>query len=514
MRCQIEGMTATAAIEQANIRRPGRFAALRTALDADLSRPVAFVLLALAYVASRAPFIDNGYGTKPDAWRIALTDYWLWDHGELYPSRLPGYPVPELAYATVIKGGWIATNSLTVAISLLGVWFFARIVRELKLPAPALLVAGFAFNPLLWINSMNTMDYSWALTFIMGAYYFLLIDRTMIAALVLGLAVGSRLPSASFVVPYSFFLWRSGHREQIPAFAAIVAAVAAVAFAPIIWTYHLRFLNFYDAGVGYREVFRLLSKDALGLAGSAALFVACVVSWRRLARIPGDAVRDTNVAVWAIAVVLVSATFFRLPHEAAYLMPLFPFAYLLIGRYLHPAALAAAVVVMVGAGFVDFTTATHEVSLGELRHMRIGQGMLLSNRDTQNAQLAYARDIANASYPENSVVMIGFVYPQFAVLNRDRLDLGILAKDRSSISRLTDKGRAVDAAAGVTYVWLLDYADFQRFQEQGATAYYTPDAGRSTAALYNFRPGLFGAQVIESGRAPGGGADTAGRNQR
>ena len=90
--------------------------------------------MALAFVASRAPFIDNGYGTKPDAWRIALSGYWLWDHHEFYPSRLPGYPVPELSYALVVKGGWVATNSLTIAVSLLGLWFFANIVRELKMP--------------------------------------------------------------------------------------------------------------------------------------------------------------------------------------------------------------------------------------------------------------------------------------------------------------------------------------------------------------------------------------------
>ncbi len=507
---------ATATIEPIEDEQRGVPPAARGVFGFDFSRPAAFVLLALAYVASRAPFIDNGYGTKPDAWRIALTDYWLWDHHAFYPSRLPGYPVPELAYATVIKGGWVATNSLTVAVSLLGVWFFARIVRELRLPAPALLVAGFAFNPLLWINSMNTMDYTWALTFILGAYYFLLVGQPMVAALVLGLAVGSRIPSASFIVPYSYFLWRSGRRDLIPRFAAIVAVVAAIAFTPIMWTYGLRFLNFYDASVGYRDVFRLMTKDALGLAGAAALGIACLVSWRQLARIPGDALRDTNVAVWCIAIVLVGATFFRLPHEAAYLMPLYPFAFLLIGRYLRPLALFGAIVVMIGAGFVDLTTATHQVTPGELRHLRIGQGMLLSNRDTQNAQLAYARDIGRTSYPRGSVVMIGFVYPQFAVLNRDRLDLGILGKDRSSISQLSDKGKAVDAANGVTYVWLLTYEDYQRFTNSyaGAPMFYTPDAGRSTTALYNYRPGLFGAQVIESGRAPGGGADTAGRNER
>ncbi len=506
--------TATESIERTDMtpgELPGR---ARGRLAFDLSRPAAFVLLAIAYVASRAPFIDNGYGTKPDAWRIALTDYWLWDHHAFYPSRLPGYPVPELGYATVIKGGWVATNSLTVAVSLLGVWFFARIVRELRLPAPALLVAGFAFNPLLWINSMNTMDYSWALTFIMGAYYFLLTGRPMLAALALGLAVGSRVPSASFIVPYSYFLWRTGRRDLVPRFVVIVAIVAALAFAPIMWTYGFRFLNFYDAKVGYRDVFRLLTKDALGLAGAAALGIACLASWRQFARIPRDALRDANVGVWCIAIVLVGATFFRLPHEAAYLMPLYPFAFLLIGRYLRPLALAGAIVVMVGAGFVDLTTATHEVTPGELRHLRIGQGMLLSNRDTQDAQLAYARDIERTPFPRGAVVMIGFVYPQFAVLNRDRLDLGILGMDRSSISQLSDKGKAFDPASGVTYVWLLTWEDYQRFKDAGAMFFYTPDAGRSTQALYNYRPGFFGAKVIESGRAPGGGADTANRTQR
>ena len=71
----------------------------------DLTQPLAFALLALAYVVSRAPFISIGYGTDPDAWRVALSGLWLWDHHEFYPSRLPGYPVPEFASAAVIKGG-------------------------------------------------------------------------------------------------------------------------------------------------------------------------------------------------------------------------------------------------------------------------------------------------------------------------------------------------------------------------------------------------------------------------
>ena len=65
-------------------------------LNFDFAAPLAFLGLAIAYAASRIPFLNGGYGTDPDAWRVALSGYWLWDHHEFYPSRLPGYPIHEL----------------------------------------------------------------------------------------------------------------------------------------------------------------------------------------------------------------------------------------------------------------------------------------------------------------------------------------------------------------------------------------------------------------------------------
>ena len=171
-------MSSAAVAEQATRQRETTHSnAVERILNFDLSQPLAFLGLAMAYVASRAPFVNIGFGTDPDAWRVAQSGYWLWDQHSFYPSRLPGYPIPEFASAAVIKGDWLATNSLTVLVSLVGLWFFARIVRELGLPNRGLLVAGFAFTPLLWINSMTTMDYMWALTFILGSYYCLIKER-------------------------------------------------------------------------------------------------------------------------------------------------------------------------------------------------------------------------------------------------------------------------------------------------------------------------------------------------
>jgi hypothetical protein len=509
--------TATPAAERATEgREPGTAGrGFQRAFSYDLSRPLAFAVLALAYVAARLPFIDNGFGTKPDAWRIALTGWWLWKHHEFYPSRLPGYPLPELGYAAVVRGGWLATNSLAIAVSLLGLWFFARIVRKVELPNAALLVVGFAFQPLLWINTMNTMDYTWALTWILGCYYFLVSRHTALAGIMLGLAIASRLPSAAMLVPAAVYLWRDGKRGELRDFVVWAAVVPMILFLPIVWKYGPDFLSFYDAKVGYRTVIRLLAKDSFGLLGTLALGAGVLLSWPRLAKLPGDIARDKHVMVWSLVVLLYTVVFLRLPHEAAYLLPLFPFGFLLIGRYFRTGVLAGVIGVMLLASFVDLTTRNHEVALSSFKELRLGQGMLLSNRDTMEAQLSFVRDIERTQVPDHSVVMIGFAYPQFAYLNRDRLQLGLLEKDTTAISQLTDKGKAVDTQHLVTYVWLLDYATFQQYLAQHADIYYTLDAGRSTQALYNYRPGLYdrppaaSVKPIDVGRGPSGGRGTA-----
>jgi hypothetical protein len=477
----------------------------------DYSQPLAFALLAIAFVVSRAPFLSIGYGTDPDAWRMALTGLWLWDHHEFYPSRLPGYPVPEFAYAAVIKGGPVATNSLTMIVSLAGVWIFARIVAKLDLPNRGLIVAGFAFTPLLWINSMTTMDYMWALTFVLASYWLLLRRSSVLAGLMFGLAVGSRATSTFMLLPFLLYMWRDGRRSEMRPFIVSMIAVALAAWAPIYWKYELNFLNFYDSKVGYLAVLRLLAKDCLGLIGAAAVVIAAALSLPRLARLPSDFIRDKNVMVWVLAIAVTAISFARLPHEAAYLIPVYPFALFIMAKYFRPAALAASLAVVVLAGFVDFTTPGEEISASALADARPGRGLVLSNRETMLTQIDFTRDLDAEldKVEQKTYVALGFVYPIYVVRNYDELNVGILDKDRDSISQLSDKGKADDRNRPITFVWLLDFDTFVRERDAEYLFMYTQDAGRSTAALYNYRLGLFGGKVIDLGRGPSGGSGAA-----
>ncbi len=505
----------------------GAFAYLRRLLDRlielEFTSPIAFASLALLFVASRAPLLNLGYGTDPDAWRVALTANYLWDEAEYLPSRLPGYPLHEFATALFIKGGWVLTNLSTVFISLVGVYLFACIARKLELQHRGVLTLAFAFTPLLWINSVTTMDYMWALTFILGAYLALLNRSPVLAGLLLGIAAGFRLTSLGMLLPFLLFVWRTDQRGSMRPLTASSLATALVAYTPALMVYGLNALNFYDQKILLEEVVKRLGKDGLGIMGALVLLTALALSFERVRRLPGDLLRDPHVLTWVAVVVVFFGTYTRLPHEIAYLIPMFPFGYFLLSRYLSRGLLVAVLSVVVVAGFVDITSDDSGVGIerSTFTTARIGKGMLLSNVDTLQSQLDFARLLRAFTSNSNeikrpAVVVTGFIYPELVVLHGDELKVGILEDDPEAISQLSDKGKAEelteDEESPVTYVWLLEYDQFQELQEQGKEIYFTPDASRSTFSVYRYRPTYFGAHELPIGGAippwAGGAAPT------
>jgi hypothetical protein len=482
-------------------RPPSRTQTLSSVFEIDFTRPVAFAILASAFILARLPFVNYGYGTDPDAWRVALTGYYLWEYGEYFPSRLPGNPLHELAIAPFVPLGWAAANLVTALASLAGVYLFARILRHLEMPNQGLLTIGFAFTPLLVINSVSTMDYMWALTFVLGAYYFTLRGAPLSAGLLLGLAVGFRLATAMFGLPLAFILWRQGNFRQVFPLSFATGGIVLLAFAPVLATYGTSFFNYYDEAVGLGTVIRLLGKEALGASGSLAMLIAVALSLGRLKRLPSDVLRDTQVAVWVMVMLLFFFSFLRLPHEIAYLIPVFPFAYLLMGRYFARPVLAGAVAVILIAGLVDITTPGDGLGgPSEMVQARPGSGLLISNVRTMQSQEAFVRDVLTTEVPNHSVVMAGFVYPQLALRARDRLEIDILDRNYEAISMISDRGQAWDRERDIRYVWLLTYDTFMALRSQGYHFFVVPDAVGGTSHLYDYRPQLFGATFLELDR--------------
>jgi hypothetical protein len=483
-------------------------------LSSDLSRPMPFALLSALFLLLRLPYINYGHGTDPDAWRVALTAHYLLETGDYFPSRLPGNPLHELAMTPLVTGGWIATNLATALVALAGVYLFARIVAHHRLPYAALLTLGFAFTPLLYINSIATMDYMWTLTALLGSYYCAVRGMPLWAGLCLGLAIGFRLQSFIVWLPFAYLVWRTTSSRDVLVFSFAAGGIAALAYAPVLVVYGLDFMNFYDAQVGYQDVIRLLGKEALGVIGGLGVLAGLALSLRRLSALPRDALRDPAVAVWAGMVLIYFFTFFRLPHEIAYLIPVFPFGLLLMGRYFTVPALSGAIVAILLAGVVDITTPSDALDFSSVRSASIGRGLILSNGDTMSAQREFVDEVMSASVPGHSVVMAGFVYPQLAVRGRDHLDLRVLQRDYDAISMLSDRGEAVEGGRDVRYVWLLTFDTFMALRSEGYSFFLVPDAAGGTAALYDYRPSLFGAIFLDLDRpSPSAGKGTAGTDR-
>ena len=109
--------------------------------------------------------------------------------------------------------------------------------------------------------------------------------------MMLGLAIGSRLPSAVMLLPFTVYLVRDDRSDELRDFFVWTIVIPMLAFLPIIWTYGPDFLNFYDAQIGVRTVIRLLAKDAVGLIGALAIGLGVLVSLPRLAKLPRDFVK-------------------------------------------------------------------------------------------------------------------------------------------------------------------------------------------------------------------------------
>ena len=275
-------------------------------------------------------------------------------------------------------------------------------------------------------------------------------------------------------------------------------AIVLFAYLPVLIEYGFTMLNFYDESVSWEVVVRQVGKDGLGVIGALAVLAALALSIWRLRRFPGDLLRDPQVLMWTSAVLIFAGLYARLPHEVAYLIPIFPFGFFLLSRYVSRWLLLPALVVVVLAGFVDLHSSDDTLDIGTntVTSARLGDGMLFTDLDTRQDRLDYARELREITAGEKlelpALVVVGSIYPELAMLFRDELEIVVLDEDDlEAISPLTDPGRACDtecdALARVHYVSLLDNEQLQQLIREGRFVYFTTDAARRTLALFGYR---------------------------
>jgi hypothetical protein len=463
-------------------------------LSVDFCERRMAILLAGLFLLARVPWLWTGYGAETDSYRVALSGLHLWKSGEYLPSRLPGYPVHDLLMSPLVRfGGSFATLSATALASLAGVFLFARIARELDQAHRGLLVIGFAFTPFLIVKSVETKDYLWALSFLLAAYLAAIRRRPVLAGVMLGIAIGCRITSSLFLLPLLLLFIDRRAWKETGLFAIAAALTAFLAFLPVTFAYRAGFFTYADSRLSPDIVLRSIGQYSIGALGAVAVLVAVACSWRDVRRLPQMALRDVHVRIWLAAAALYILAFTRLPIDIAYLIPIYPFGFLLLGRVLSRRSLALVIVAILASGLVDLDlSALHNFSPTTVaRTVRPCRSCaeLPHDRHTRRLYTSYATELAHVEVPRHSIVLTGGVFPDFAVINWDRLRYAVIDRYRPSISMLSDDGSMWDDKRDVIYLASPDRPEvLAALKSQGYAVYVSEPVGPNWRASVRLAP--------------------------
>lgn len=373
-----------------------------------------FPLFFSVALASRLPLLGGGFGSDGDAWRNAVAALSMRELGHYVASRPPGFPVFETLLVPLVPAGWVATNALAAIAGVVASIVFFRIARTLETRSSFWLTFAFAFSPVLWVHTTQTMDYAVGLGLLLGSYLALLDRRYLLGGLLLALASGCRFTTGALVVPaVAMMMVRRDGRRNIFVFLACFAVVTAVEYIPAALVFRSQesvqgvFWHVSRAHVTFSGLSATLRLDAVFLFGKVgSIILVLSLAGKVLTEVfRGVRVRGRFVPVagkpaivYETGVVFVVALLYMLvPYEVEYLIPLFPFALLLVGRLLSRSLLIVVAVLVVSEAMVT--------PLFDQR--RFAAGRLFTEIDERRADLTATRALEQERPSEPTVFVVG-----------------------------------------------------------------------------------------------------------
>lgn len=411
-------------------------------------------LFALAIFLSRLPFLSQGYGLDGDSWSVAIIARNIAHTGQYEVSRFPGYPVQEYICSLFYNGYAWRLNLLTAIISTIGILFFALTLKTWKFKYVFLASTALAFVPIIYINSTTTIDYVWALSFLLISLYFVARYNAILAGIFIGLAIGCRITSGAMLLPYAIMILQTGDRKQnilkIIKLASSALLVGALLYYPAYARYGTGFFTYYD--LPYPSISKVLYKffiETWGLVGLLALFISVCLFF-----LPGPvtarkylfprSVNEKYVVAWLIAIDLYIIAFLRLPMESGYLIPMIPFVILIFGKYLYSKAFTFLAVMLILSSFFfnispvereDAATASalsFTFNQGEERlSLDALEGPIFSYESRRENGMKFTADLLQSfdTLKRKSVLVAGRWYNQLYLQRKDSTELDVQIRD-------------------------------------------------------------------------------------
>ena len=257
----------------------------------------------------------------------------IMETGQYIYSRPPGNPLYEYIISFVASASPWVSNLLSALISSISSIFFALILHHIKIKNYIILSIFFSFVPIIYINSTNTMDYMFALTFALASIYFVLTRHLLLSGVFIGLAIGCRLTYIALILPLTLWILFDKDNQQITKqilyFLSMSIIISLIVFFPVFSTYGLSFFTFSD-NIEYPTILSLLIIGVYGVWGLTYLvsfiIMLTIIFWNQTYNKMNFSIKSKKVLYFSISIIFIyTIIFLRLPHESAYLIPIVPF---------------------------------------------------------------------------------------------------------------------------------------------------------------------------------------------
>lgn len=300
-------------------------------------------LLAAVVLFSRLPFLFDGHGHEEDSYGLVVNAWEMHSTGHYVASRFPGHPFQEYIYLLIWnQPAWI-WNFLSTLFSITGVLAFHHALKRIGVNHAMEASLMLAFTPMFFTAGTYTIDYTWSLAFVMLSFSSLVCRKFVWCGILLGLAVGCRITSGVFIIPWMMLLWQRLDFDQWKNYVLKVGipftVIGVLWYVPAYMQYGTGFFDYSDQ-FPYPPFTKIIYKATIGVFGILGILALIVAFTRWVTQKQKQAVNPPQLftpqrLVYVIAVIIVFhiLSYLRLPQKAGYMLPIVPFVILLVLMY-------------------------------------------------------------------------------------------------------------------------------------------------------------------------------------
>ena len=392
-------------------------------------------LLTAVVLLSRLPFIFDGHGHEEDSYGLVVNAYEMHSTGHYVASRFPGHPFQEYIYLLIWnQSAWI-WNLLSSIFSVVAVLAFYRALKKTGMSFAMEASLMLAFTPLFFIAGTYTIDYAWSLAFVLLSFAALVSGKFTWCGVLLGIAIGCRITSGIFLIPWAMFLFQ---RMDIKTWFGWMMKIAIPCgligicmYIPAYLQYGTTFFDYSDQ-FPYPPVTKVIYKASIGVFGILGLAGILIAKFRWLFSADKSVVNPPSIVTpkrlqWVIAAICILhlISYLRLPQKAGYMLPIVPFVIMLVVMYSPLRMIRIVTMIFMLAPFlfgmnitdelrgsgatgasVTFNISGQEISIDAAR------GPVLAEQEKRRNKMEYVERVCNYldTTNQNQIVICGWWY--------------------------------------------------------------------------------------------------------